>query len=167
MINTVLKYAIIIGSALVAFIPIYVANGLFFPFITGKASGKIPDGRSALWWALALTFITAAIAMAMSTNLPVTPVLISGLCVFGVLFAINSSLHSYLIVSYAKEDGASLDVGFYYMANAAGRLLGTVLSGWFFQIAGLTACLWISAAFITTATLISWKLPRTPSPSLT
>ena len=49
---------------------------------------------------------------------------IAGLSVFGVLFAINSSLHSYLIVSYAAEDGVSLDVGFYYMANAMGRLLG-------------------------------------------
>ena len=55
---------------------------------------------------------------------------------FGVLFAINSSLHSYLIVSYASEDGVSLDVGFYYMANALGRLLGTVLSGWVFQAGG-------------------------------
>ncbi|MBX9869999.1 MAG: MFS transporter, partial [Burkholderiaceae bacterium] len=79
---------------------------------------------------------------------------------FGVLFAINSSLHSYLIVSYAKEDGASLDVGFYYMANAMGRLIGTVLSGWVFQIAGLAACLWISAVFIGLAALISLGLPR-------
>lgn len=56
---------------------------------------------------------------------------------FGVLFAVNSSLHSYLIVSYAKEDGVSLDVGFYYMSNALGRLVGTLLSGWVF---GLTGC---------------------------
>ena len=55
-------------------------------------------------------------------------VLIGGL-MFGVLFAVNSSLHSYLIVSYAKEDGVSLDVGFYYMSNALGRLVGTLLSG--------------------------------------
>ncbi|MBY0444807.1 MAG: MFS transporter, partial [Burkholderiales bacterium] len=62
--------------------------------------------------------------------------------------------------SYAKEDGASLDVGFYYMSNAMGRLLGTVLSGWVFQLAGLAACLWISAAFIAIASLISTALPR-------
>jgi hypothetical protein len=61
--------------------------------------------------------------------------------VFGVLFAVNSALHSYLIVSYAKADGVSLDVGFYYMANAMGRLLGTVLSGWVYQVHGLVACL--------------------------
>ena len=131
------------------------------PFITGKASEKIPDGRSALWWALGLAFITAAIALAMSANLPVTPVLISGLCVFGVLFAINSSLHSYLIVSYAKEDGASMDVGFYYMANALGRLMGTLLSGWVYQTSGFIACLWASALFIALAAVLSIGLPRT------
>jgi predicted MFS family arabinose efflux permease len=130
------------------------------PFITGKASGKNPDGRSALWWVLGLTFITAVIAILMSTNLPVAPVLIFGLCVFGALFAINSSLHSYLIVSYAKEDGASLDVGFYYMANALGRLIGTLLSGWIYQTSGLIACLWASALFIALAAVLSIGLPR-------
>ena len=56
-----------------------------------------------------------------------------GLLIFAVVFAVNSSLHSYLIVSYAGRDGVSLDVGFYYMANAIGRLIGTILSGWLFQ----------------------------------
>lgn len=130
------------------------------PFITGKVGGKIPDGRSALLWALGLAFITAVIAILMSTNLPVAPVLIFGLCVFGALFAINSSLHSYLIVSYAKEDGASLDVGFYYMANALGRLIGTLLSGWIYQTSGLIACLWASALFIALAAVLSIGLPR-------
>lgn len=73
-----------------------------------------------------------------------------------MLFAVNSSLHSYLIVSYAREDGVSLDVGFYYMSNALGRLLGTLLSGWVFQAHGLAACLWVSTAFVLLAALISW-----------
>jgi predicted MFS family arabinose efflux permease len=76
------------------------------------------------------------------------------------LFAVNSSLHSYLIVSYAGEDGVSLDVGFYYMANAMGRLIGTVLSGWLFQSYGLVICLWVSAAFIALTALISVALPK-------
>ncbi len=130
------------------------------PFITKKSSGKLPDGHTALWWAVILALVTAAIAIAMSTNLPVAPILISGLCVFGVLFAINSSLHSYLIVSYAKEDGTSLDVGFYYMANALGRLIGTLLSGWIYQSAGMIACLWLSAAFIAIAAVLSIGLPK-------
>ena len=82
-----------------------------------------------------------------------------------VLFALNSALHSYLIVSYAREDGVSLDVGFYYMANAAGRLLGTVLSGWVYQVAGLEACLWISAAFVAIAAAVSLALPRHAQPA--
>lgn len=64
---------------------------------------------------------------------------------FGAVFAVNSSLHSYLIVSYAGRDGVSLDVGFYYMANAMGRLIGTLLSGWIYQAYGMHACLWLSS----------------------
>ncbi len=131
------------------------------PLITGNASGKVPDGRSAFGWALILALVTAAIAVAMSMNLPTALILITGLCVFGLVFAINSSLHSYLIVSYAKEDGASLDVGFYYMANALGRLIGTLLSGWVYQTLGLIACLWVSAFFIALAAVLSIGLPRT------
>ena len=87
-------------------------------------------------------------------------VLIGGLLLFGVVFAINSSLHSYLIVSYARGDGVSLDVGFYYMSNAAGRLLGTILSGWVYQAYGLEACLWISAALVATGAALSVWLPE-------
>ena len=86
--------------------------------------------------------------------------LVGGLLLFGAVFAVNSSLHSYLIVSYAKEDGVSLDVGFYYMSNALGRLLGTVLSGWVYQAYGLQACLWISSLFVLLAAVISSALPR-------
>ena len=88
--------------------------------------------------------------------------LIKGLLIFGVLFAVNSALHSYLIVSYADEAGVSLDVGFYYMANAMGRLLGTVLSGSVFQVWGLPACLWISSIFIGISAVVALLLPRHP-----
>jgi predicted MFS family arabinose efflux permease len=71
-------------------------------------------------------------------------------------------LHSYLIVSYAGKDGVSLDVGFYYMANAMGRLIGTLLSGWLFQQYGLSACLSVSALFIGCAAILSIKLPQKP-----
>jgi len=73
---------------------------------------------------------------------------------------VNSSLHSYLIVSLAGRDGVSLDVGFYYMANAMGRLIGTVLSGWIYQAYGLTACLWVSSAFLMLTVLISITLKQ-------
>ncbi|MDO6784324.1 organoarsenical effux MFS transporter ArsJ [Neptunomonas phycophila] len=137
----------------------------FAPRITGKASGKVPDGLSATWWALSLTVLPGLIAIGLMLGLNPATVLICGLALFGAVFAVNSSLHSYLIVSYAGNDGVSLDVGFYYMSNAMGRLIGTVLSGWVFQLAGqgssgLQACLWISTAFLIAATLISIKLPH-------
>ena len=132
----------------------------FAPYFTGKRSGKVPDGRAAFIWAAMLALLPAAIALGLDGGLSAQPVLIGGLLVFGALFAINSSLHSYLIVSYAKEDGVSLDVGFYYMSNALGRLIGTLLSGWVFQAYGLVACLWVSSVFVALAALISIGLPR-------
>jgi hypothetical protein len=130
------------------------------PHFTGARSARVPDGISALIWAGILATIPAMIALGLAFGLNAQWVLVGGLMVFGALFAINSSLHSYLIISYAKEDGVSLDVGFYYMANAAGRLLGTVLSGWLYQVAGLEACLWVSTVFLFIACAISAVLPR-------
>lgn len=130
------------------------------PYFTGRRSGKAPDGRAAFVWAVLLTVVPAAMAVALAAGQDAQTVLVAGLLLFGVLFAINSSLHSYLIVSYATDDGVSLDVGFYYMANALGRLLGTVLSGWVFQVAGIGACLAISALLVGSAAVISLALPR-------
>lgn len=139
------------------------------PMVLRTKTGAAPGGGAALLWAILLALVTALLALALSyagspnnllSNLSVTSLLISGLIVFGIVFAINSSLHSYLIVSYAKDDGVSLDVGFYYMANALGRLLGTLLSGWVYQAAGLAACLWVSAAFLLLVSCISVFLPK-------
>ncbi|WP_312965942.1 organoarsenical effux MFS transporter ArsJ [Stutzerimonas kunmingensis] len=130
------------------------------PAITGKHSGNVPDGRAAFIWAALLAALPAAIAVGLTTDASPQWVLIGGLLLFGALFAVNSSLHSYLIVSYAKEDGVSLDVGFYYMSNAMGRLIGTLLSGWVFQAYGLQACLWVSSLFVLLAAIISLRLPR-------
>jgi len=130
------------------------------PHVTGKRSGRLPDGRAASAWAFALALSPAAMAALLWQGQAAQPVLILGLILFGVLFAINSSLHSYLIVRYAAADGVSLDVGFYYMANALGRLIGTVLSGWLFQAYGIEVCLAVSAAFVVAAALVSVSLPR-------
>jgi predicted MFS family arabinose efflux permease len=128
-------------------------------FTTGR-DGKTPDGRTAFWWALPLCTLPAGIAISLAVSLQPEAALLGGLLIFGALFAVNSSLHSYLIVSYASEDGVSLDVGFYYMANAMGRLLGTVMSGWVFQVWGLEACLWVSSIFLAVAAALSLGLPR-------
>lgn len=154
-----------VGGFLAVWVIGYGIVQSFAPYFTGKRSGKVPDGRAAFVWALLLAGLPAAIAVGLGSELSAQTVLIGGLLLFGALFAINSSLHSYLIVSYAKEDGVSLDVGFYYMSNAMGRLLGTLLSGWVYQSWGLEACLWISSLFVALAALISLGLPRHGSTS--
>lgn len=132
----------------------------FAPIFIKQTNKIIPQNDSAFGWATLLATVTSLVAITLNNTQPSPVLLVIGLFVFGVVFAINSSLHSYLIVRYAKEDGASLDVGFYYMANAMGRLIGTVLSGWVYQSAGLIACLWISVLFISTAALLSLGLPK-------
>lgn len=149
-----------IGGFMAAWIIGYGIVQSAAPWFTGRRSGKLPDGKAAFIWAAMLAAIPVIMALLLLQGYDPQTVVISGLALFGVLFAINSSMHSYLIVSYAAEDGVSLDVGFYYMANAIGRLIGTILSGWVFQVAGLAACLWISAAFVGIAAAISIALPR-------
>lgn len=87
-------------------------------------------------------------------------VLIVGLILFGAVFAVNSAVHSYLILAYSDRDKVAMSVGFYYMANASGRLVGTVLSGWAYQTQGLEGCLWWSSAFVLIAALLSFGLPE-------
>ena len=127
------------------------------------ARGGVPEARATPALAAALAVVPASMAWLLATNVaPASVVLVAGLGAFGVLFALNSSLHSYLIVAHAAEDGVSLDVGFYYMANAMGRLVGTVLSGLIFQAWGLAACLAWSAGFVVVAAALSLALPRVP-----
>lgn len=85
--------------------------------------------------------------------------LVVGLLIFGFVFAIISSLHSYLILAYAGSEKAAEDVGFYYAANAAGRLMGIILSGLLTQMAGMQGCLWGSAAMLAICLAITILLP--------
>ncbi|HSK38340.1 MAG TPA: hypothetical protein VK943_01100, partial [Arenibaculum sp.] len=96
---------------------------------------------------------------AMSAGLSPTVVLVVGLMGYGVFFAVNSIIHSYLVLLYSDRNKAAADVGFYYMANAGGRLVGTLMSGWVYQTHGLVGCLVWSAVFLATASLISLLLP--------
>lgn len=147
-----------VGGFMASWIIAYGIVQSIAPKIT-STNGQPPSGKAAVKWAALLTLIPASIAIALSIDFHIQMILIGGLLIFGALFAVNSSLHSYLIVRFASSDGVSLDVGFYYMANAMGRLLGTILSGWVYQAYGLTPCLWISSLFILIATLLSFKLP--------
>lgn len=132
------------------------------PKITGiksRKNAKPPSSRTAMLLAFALATIPAMMGLTLSYE----PqwILLIGLILFGVVFALNSAVHSYLIVSYADADGASKDVGFYYMANAGGRLTGTVLSGYVYQVAGMEACLFIAAGFVLLAGLLAGRIQST------
>lgn len=152
-----------VGGFLALWIIAYGAVQAMAPRITGSAQGRHPSGSSTVPWVAALATIPALIALGLTLGADAQTAVVAGLLAFGAVFAVNSALHSYLIVSYAESDGVSVDVGFYYMANAMGRLVGTVLSGWVFQQSGLVACLWVSCGFLLLATAISLALPKTSS----
>ncbi len=118
-----------------------------------------PDGATAKYWAFILAFFPAAIALGLYTSQSPQFILISGLILFGFIFAINSAVHSYLIIAWSEQDKVSMNVGFYYMANAGGRLTGTILSGWIYQTQGLIGCLISSSLFILLAGILSTFLP--------
>ena len=129
-------------------------------FVRRRATeGSEPDGGTAAWLAFALAAFPAAIAGALIADMDPTVVLVAGLIAFGVVFAMNSAVHSYLILAYADSRKVAMNVGFYYMANAGGRLAGTVLSGALYQWRGLEACLGASVAFVLAAAALSRMLP--------
>jgi predicted MFS family arabinose efflux permease len=128
--------------------------------------GGTVDGTAACRWAFVLLLVPIGLAGALRLGVNPSVALIAGLAVFAVVFAINSAVHSYLVLAYTDEDSVALNVGFYYMANACGRLLGTLLSGVVFQLAGFQGCLWGSAALVLTAAVLSLSLPRGRAVSL-
>lgn len=148
-----------VGSFLACWVIAYGIVQSIAPNITGRTRGKLPNGDSASKWALCLSLLTAVLALILSMDGDSSEqVLIVGLLLFGAVFAINSSLHSFLIVSYANQDSVSLDIGFYYMANAMGRLVGTVLSGYLCQTAGIAVCLVVSSLFVLFAAVLAKRV---------
>jgi hypothetical protein len=125
---------------------------------TDGLSTEVPAAR--LWSAL-LALIPALIIAALVVKTTISPdlILVLGLGLFGAAFAINSSIHSYLILAYAGSEKAAEDVGFYYAANAAGRFTGTLLSGLLYQWGGLYACLAGSAVMLAACFLTTLALP--------
>ncbi len=129
-------------------------------FLQKFGSGRPPQAGTIRFWTSFLTAIPASIALALQLGQPAGQTIVLGLLVFGIVFAFNSSVHSYLVLAYTDDDKVALNVGFYYMANAGGRLAGTVLSGLMFQLYGLVGCLWVSTLFVLMAALITLKLPN-------
>ncbi len=125
-----------------------------------------PDGHTATWLAFVLALFPAAIAAALYFQVSATIAVVVGLILFGIVFALNSAVHSYLILAYTDHDKVAMNVGIYYMANACGRLAGTILSGLLYQFGvrsgtngGLVWCLVASTAFVLAAALLSLGLP--------
>jgi MFS family permease len=129
--------------------------------------GHAPEGRATFVLALLLAGTSVAMAVGIPASTSPTAMLVVGLGVFGAIFAVNSSVHSYLILAYSDGDKVAMNVGFYYMANAGGRLVGTLLSGALYQLAGIRGCLWGTAVFAAVTAGVSLLLPRTPTTLLT
>ena len=120
-------------------------------------SREVPAAR---WWSAILAAITAALAVAVGMHAPQLQwVVVFGLVLFGIAFAVNSSVHSYLVLAYAGSEKAAEDVGFYYAANALGRFGGTLLSGLLYQWGGLLWALIASAMMLTACWLVTLALP--------
>ncbi len=143
----------LIGSFMALWIILYGAVQAFAPRVLRAAHRSEADlVRDARTWVAVLCVIPGGLAaLVFLAGAPVawlTWTLVIGLLAFGAVFAVNSALHSYLILAFTQDDRVTMDVGFYYMANAAGRLLGTVLSGLSYQIGGLSLCLATAAVML-------------------
>ena len=130
--------------------------------ITRSADGLSNEVPAAKLWSLMLMVVPLVLAAILALSPPRPDlILVAGLCLFGVIFAVNSSVHSYLILAYAGSEKAAEDVGFYYAANAAGRFAGTLLSGLLYQWGGIGACLIGSGLMLATCWLATQALPKT------
>tara|TARA_B110000261_G_scaffold141648_1_gene162460 strand:+ start:1 stop:1077 length:1077 start_codon:yes stop_codon:yes gene_type:complete len=156
-----------VSTFLAVWIIVYGLVQVLAPLLTPQAHNESPSTtfkfahNTTFKWQIGLALVPLIMAYGLHSQLHSSTVLVVGLGIFGFVFAVNSSLHSYLIVALAKTDSVALDVGFYYMANAAGRLLGTLLSGWVFLQFGFIACLLLSSALVLSAVYITHKLART------
>jgi hypothetical protein len=128
-------------------------------------SREVPAAR---WWSAILAWVPMALAAAVGAQVPhLEWVVVGGLGLFGVAFAVNSSVHSYLVLAYAGSEKAAEDVGFYYAANALGRFLGTLMSGLLYQWGGLLYALLGSALMLGICWLITFNLPVQRSDAIT
>lgn len=143
----------LIGSFMAVWTILYGAVQAYAPKLLHAKTRPVAElVHAAKGWVAALFVVPAVLAVLCEVSGGPTTwftiTLTLGLLVFGAIFAVNSSLHSYLILAFTKSERVTMDVGFYYMANAAGRLLGTLMSGLSYQIGGLPWCLGVAALFV-------------------
>ena len=159
-----------VGTFLAAWTIAYGSVQAIAPkLVSRSADGLSAEIPAARLWAGLLTSIPVALALLLIKPDLWRPdiVLVIGLALFGLPFAVNSSLHSYLILAYAGSEKAAEDVGFYYAANALGRLIGILLSGALYQLGGIVACLVGSAAMLAACWIVSFALPTTSDARVT
>ena len=156
-----------VGSLMAIWIIGYGAIQAMTPKITNRSRAKhhasTIDGNVLAKWGMLLAVVPVIMALALTFFQDQGLAVVLCLAPFAFVFAINSGIHSYLILAYAERDSVSLDVGFYYMANAGGRLLGTMMSGFIYQTFGLVSCLLASSVMIVVSCLSARNLP---SPAL-
>ena len=153
-----------VGGFMALWVIAYGAVQSASPLLLAKTTGgKAPGPVLASTLGLGLAAVTALIPIGLRLGAPPALTMLGGLVLFGIVFALNSSVHSYLVLAYSESDRVSLSVGFYYMANACGRLLGTLLSGVLYQYAGVSASLWGAVVLAAAAGFGAMLLPPVTS----
>lgn len=153
-----------VGGFMALWVVGYGAVQMVAPGVTRwRSGGAAPGGRLSFELVCLLLVVMLGITSAVAYGVAPGLSIVVGLFVFGAVFALNSSVHSFLILDYADGDKAAMSVGFYYMANAIGRLLGTLLSGLLYQAAGLIACLVGASVFLAITAAVTWLLPHQAS----
>ncbi|MFN4057344.1 MAG: organoarsenical effux MFS transporter ArsJ [Roseinatronobacter sp.] len=157
----------LVGGFMALWIIAYGAVQAFAPRLLGaKHQSEAAITAKAITWAGMLVPIPFALALAAyladGPSPALTATLVLGLLLFGFVFAINSSVHSYLILAFGSAERITRDVGFYYMANASGRLIGTLLSGLSYQFGGLTLCLTTAGVMALASWLAARRLATVP-----
>ncbi|PLL14895.1 MFS transporter [Tabrizicola sp. TH137] len=155
----------LVGGFMALWIIAYGAVQALAPRILGGKGQAVEETtRKAVRWAgllVPIPFVLAAAAyLAGEPEGWLTGALVAGLLLFGFVFAVNSSVHSYLILAFGSAERITRDVGFYYMANAAGRLIGTLLSGVSYQVGGLPLCLATAGGMALCSWLAGRRLSR-------
>jgi hypothetical protein len=149
-----------VGAFMAAWVIAYGGVQGLSPMVLRRLTGdRAPRPGLVAALGLGLAGVTALIPMGLRFEWPPALVMLGGLGLFGIAFALNSAVHSYMVLAYSEADRVSLSVGFYYMANAAGRLMGTLLSGLLYQWAGVVASLWGAVVLAGVAGAIALSLP--------
>ncbi|MEY4605396.1 MAG: hypothetical protein RLY45_156, partial [Actinomycetota bacterium] len=151
-----------VGGFLAAWVIGYGIVQSAAPRILARIGQPGTEVTAARRWAAVLAAVSALISLLVALDIAVTATVMLGLAAFGAAFAVNSALHSYLVLAYADDDGVALDVGYYYSANAAGRLVGTLLSGLLYLWADVQGALWGTTAFLAITWLLTQQLPPVP-----